>query len=127
MHLCKPVATLLHALSTTAKRIIIIHDPLNASIVQDATSVANAEPYAFNDVSAFNVFFTWWEAIGKPFQVEVPKGLPSFEGCFLFEMMNFMGHQYDFLKNRAGDLHNTCRIMEGTYIDLLARIENDKN
>ena len=34
--------------------------------------------------------------------------------------MNFSAHQYEFAKTAAGDLYNTCRLTEGTYLDLLA-------
>ncbi|CAK9139914.1 unnamed protein product [Ilex paraguariensis] len=79
----QPVAALLKEISSTSQRIIIIHDILMASIVQDAASIPNAESYVFTCISAFTQFFTVWEAMGKPFQVEAePEELPSLEGCF---------------------------------------------
>ncbi|XWS66319.1 hypothetical protein CRYUN_Cryun05aG0189600 [Craigia yunnanensis] len=66
--------------------------------------------------------------MGIPFytQVEVENKIPSTEGCFNFEIMNFIAYQADFLKFRVGDLHNTCRLIEGTYFDLLERINENK-
>ncbi|TXG70327.1 hypothetical protein EZV62_005262 [Acer yangbiense] len=84
-HLRQHFTALLHRLlSPTGKRIVIIHDALMASVVQDSVSIPNTESYAFNTVSAFFSFFDLWEALGKPFQIEVelvPNELPFLEGC----------------------------------------------
>ncbi|KAA8517138.1 hypothetical protein F0562_017431 [Nyssa sinensis] len=59
-HLREPVATLLRALSPTARRVIVIHDDLMASVVQDATSVPNAESYSFQnfwDFATTQIYF----------------------------------------------------------------------
>ena len=47
MHLRQPISKLLHSLSPATKRMIIIHDPLMASVIQDAASIPNAEAYVF--------------------------------------------------------------------------------
>ncbi|TXG70329.1 hypothetical protein EZV62_005264 [Acer yangbiense] len=82
-HLRQHFTALLHRLlSPTGKRIVIIHDDLMASVVQDSVSIPNTESYAFNTVSAFFSFFDLWEALGKPFQIEVevvPNELLSLE------------------------------------------------
>ncbi|WCJ33432.1 Zeatin O-glucosyltransferase [Euphorbia peplus] len=74
-------------------------------------------------------FSPYGKLLVKPSQshlkVEVPEKLPSFEGCFTFEMMNFMARQNDFQKYKAGDLYNTCKLMDGTYVDLTAKSENN--
>ncbi|TXG70310.1 hypothetical protein EZV62_005245 [Acer yangbiense] len=101
-HLRQHFTALLHRLlSPTGKRIVIIHDALMASVVQDSVSIPNTESYAFKTVSAFISFFDLWEALGKPFQIEV-------------EVF------------RAGDLINTNRSMEDTYIDLLENFPGNK-
>ncbi|TXG70304.1 hypothetical protein EZV62_005239 [Acer yangbiense] len=80
-HLRQHFTALLHwLLSPTGKRIVIIHDTLMASVVQDSVSIPNTESYAFNTVSAFFSFFDLREALGKPIQIEVevvPNELPS--------------------------------------------------
>lgn len=55
LHLRKPVASLIHELSAKAKRLVIIHDPLMASVVQDAASTSNAETYVFHCYSVFSL------------------------------------------------------------------------
>ncbi|KAJ0099588.1 hypothetical protein Patl1_20459 [Pistacia atlantica] len=52
-HLRQPIAAPLHELSPKANRIVIIHDALMASVVQDAASILNAETYAFHGIYAF--------------------------------------------------------------------------
>ncbi|OIS97354.1 PREDICTED: zeatin O-glucosyltransferase-like [Nicotiana attenuata] len=124
----EPFSNLLHKFSNKVKRIVVIHDPLMSSVVQDVSSIPNAESYAFNCISAFTQFFSFWEAIGRPFPVEgMPKNLPSMEGCFSFEIMNFMAYQYEFMHYRSGDLFNSCRLVEGTYVDMLNKLEMNAN
>ncbi|KAK1397489.1 hypothetical protein POM88_007352 [Heracleum sosnowskyi] len=56
IHLREPVYKLLKSLSTTAPRIIIIHDYLMGSVVQDFVYLPNAETYIFQSTSAFFTF-----------------------------------------------------------------------
>lgn len=99
-----------------------------SSVVQDFSIIPNAESYAFNCTSVFTQFFSFWDAMGRPFPVEgMPKNLPSMEGCFSFEIMNFMAYQYELMHYRAGDLFNSCRLIEGTYVDLLNKFEMNAN
>ncbi|KAF3613795.1 Zeatin O-xylosyltransferase [Capsicum annuum] len=124
----EPFTNLLHEFSNKVRRLVVIHDPLMSSVVQDFSTIPNAESYAFNCISPFTHFFTFWDAIGRPFQVEgMPKVIPSMEGCLSFEIMNFMAYQYELMHNRTGDLFNSCRLIEGTYIDLLNKIEMNAN
>ncbi|KAM7477988.1 hypothetical protein LguiA_026201 [Lonicera macranthoides] len=119
----EPIYALLREVADTARRIIVIHDPLAAFVIQDAALIPNAESYVFNCLSAFTQFFNIWEGMGKPFEVEnEPKKLPpSIEGCITFEIINFAVSQLDFLKSRAGDIYNSSRLVEGSYLDLLAK------
>lgn len=107
---------------------IVIHDSLIGSVVQDAASIQNSEAYPFRSISALASFFTLWEAMARPLQtlVEVANRLLSIEGCFNFEIMNFISNQADFFKFRVADLQKTCRLMEGTFLDHLERINENK-
>ncbi|KAM7481200.1 hypothetical protein LguiB_005783 [Lonicera macranthoides] len=118
----EPVYALLCKVADTAQRIIVIHDPLAAFVIQDASLIPNAESYVFNCLSAFTQFFNIWEGMGKPFKVENElKKLPSMEGCITFEIINFAVSQHDLLKSRAGDIYNSSRLVESSYLDLLAK------
>ncbi|CAI9779491.1 unnamed protein product [Fraxinus pennsylvanica] len=110
-------------ISSMVRRIIVVHDSLMASVVQDIATIPNAESYVFHCTSTFTQASIVWQGIGKPFPVELPKELPSFEGCSTDELIEFALLQFKHLDIRAGDIYNTSRIIEGTYVDLLAREE----
>ncbi|GFY93682.1 UDP-Glycosyltransferase superfamily protein [Actinidia rufa] len=122
------MTALLHRISPATRRVIVIHDALMAYVVQDIANVPNAESYSFSPISAFSSFFEGWELTGKRILAEKePEGLPSIEGCYTFEILNFIALQGNFLKLAAGYIYNTCRSIEGTYIDLLAKEEVNTN
>ncbi|XP_010279538.1 PREDICTED: zeatin O-glucosyltransferase-like [Nelumbo nucifera] len=132
LHLREPMAALLRLLSPTTRRLVVIHDTLMAFSVQDVAAIANAEAYAFHSVSAFAIAFYLWESLGRPTPdqgIIIPKDLPdlSLEGCFTQEFANFISHHYDVMNFDVGDLYNTCRPMEATFIDLLAQEQLNGN
>nr|POE93160.1 zeatin o-glucosyltransferase [Quercus suber] len=131
LHLRDPMASLLHELSSKATRIIVINDSLTGSVVQDLVTVPNAESYTFQSISAFTCFFNLWEAMGKaleldPYSKIITKDLPFLEGCLTTEFMNFIDSQVKFQKLSSGYLYNTCRVIEGAYMDLMEKIEGDR-
>ncbi|CAI9779495.1 unnamed protein product [Fraxinus pennsylvanica] len=123
MNLRQSVFEYLRDISSTVRRIIVVHDPLMAFVVQDIATITNAESYVFNCISTFAQASLAWEGIGKPFPIELPKELPSWEGRSTDELQEFAVLQFKHLDIRAGDIYNTSRIIEGTYVDLLAREE----
>ncbi|KAH7841990.1 hypothetical protein Vadar_000245 [Vaccinium darrowii] len=127
IRLRQPVAALLHSISATARRVIVVHDVMMAYVVQDVVDVPNAESYGFNPISAFSFFFNDWEMKGKPSVEEPPpKGLPDSDGSCPPEILKFTALQLDFLKFTTGYIYNSCRSIEGTYIDLNAKKELNK-
>ncbi|XP_060177438.1 zeatin O-glucosyltransferase-like isoform X1 [Lycium barbarum] len=122
-HLRNPVSSLLRSLSSTARRVVVVHDSLMAYVVQDFTSLPNAESYNFHSVSAFTIFLFLWEAMGKPFPIEAEmlENLPSLEGCFTSEFMDFMAAQRKYSKPDSGNIYNTSRVIEGKFINLLEK------
>ncbi|PSS33571.1 Zeatin O-glucosyltransferase [Actinidia chinensis var. chinensis] len=128
VHLRDPTAALLRQISATARRVIVIHDVLMAYVVQDIATLPNAESYDFQPTCAFSSFFDVWQLKGEPFLEEKePEGLPSIEGCYTFKILNFIALQIDFLKFRAGSIYNSCRSIEGNYIDLDAKQHYNTN
>ncbi|KAE8734382.1 Zeatin O-xylosyltransferase [Hibiscus syriacus] len=118
-HIREPVGELLRKLSSRARRVIIIHDSMMGSVVQDAGSIPNAESYTFHTVSAFSLFFYVWESMGKPqVNAEMPD-VPSLDGCFTKEFSEFIAMQHKFLNVNAGSIYNTSKVIEGTYLELL--------
>ncbi|KAF8398338.1 hypothetical protein HHK36_017265 [Tetracentron sinense] len=116
----EPLLAFLRSLSLTSRRIVIVHDSLVAFAAEDAASLPNAEAYALNITSAFASFTYEWESLGKPTTQEsvIPNDL-SFEGCFTDEFKSLVARQSDFLKLDSGNLYNTCRSIEGKFIDIL--------
>ncbi|KAI9080766.1 hypothetical protein K1719_037279 [Acacia pycnantha] len=127
-HLREPVAALLRSLSSAARRVIVIHDSLMASVVQDGTEIANAENYTFHSVSAFTMFLYLCEGMGKPSveSAHIPKEVPSLEGCFPTQFLDFIASQYIFHKSNKGFIYNTNRAVEGPYMELIERMSGGK-
>ncbi|KNA09361.1 hypothetical protein SOVF_154400 [Spinacia oleracea] len=132
LQLRKPVFRLLQELSTKYRRIIVVHDTLMASVVQDVKLIPNAESYALHSVSAFTIFFHIWESITDTsfhLDSDIPKDgiIPSSEGCFTPEFQDFVANQYKVLNFESGRLFNTCREIEGKYVNLLAKLPTNTN
>ncbi|KAI3471698.1 hypothetical protein Pfo_028348 [Paulownia fortunei] len=124
MHLRQPVYDLVHKLSAMAGRIVVIYDSMMAYVVQDIYSIPNAESYCFQSISAFSLYSFYWEVTGKPVlptEAEIVKEVPSMEGCFPPEFSELSKLQQEARKFNSGDLYNTSRVIEGLYVDLLAK------
>uniref|UniRef100_A0A803MAF1 Glycosyltransferase n=1 Tax=Chenopodium quinoa TaxID=63459 RepID=A0A803MAF1_CHEQI len=129
-HLRQPVFQLLQELSSNFRRIVIINDNLMASVVQDVKLIPNAESYTFLSVSAFIIFFNKWESIiEKRFELDsdVPRYIPSREGSFTPEFEKFIINQHKLLEFESGRLFNTCRLIEGRYMELLSKLSTNVN
>ncbi|GMN55382.1 hypothetical protein TIFTF001_024503 [Ficus carica] len=128
-HLREPTAALLHRLSSEARRVVVVHDSLMAYVVQDVASFENAESFAFQSVSAFTVSMFFKDVMGKAIEpleheanVKIPEHVPSIEGCFTREVVDFLESQSQFDELSSGYLFNTSRVIEKPYMDLLDKI-----
>ncbi|KMT15051.1 hypothetical protein BVRB_3g061740 [Beta vulgaris subsp. vulgaris] len=129
-HFREPVYQLLQELSGKFRKVVVIHDTLTASVVQDVKLISNAVTYALHSVSAFTIFFYTWDSITeKPFQLDfdIPDDIPSKEGCFTPEFEDFIAKQYKVLNFESGRLYNTSREIEGRYMDLLEKLPTNAN
>ncbi|XP_015876879.1 zeatin O-xylosyltransferase-like [Ziziphus jujuba] len=132
-HLRKPVALLLHELSKKAKRIIVIHDSLASSVVQDWTCIPNAEPYMFLPTTTFCVLSQIIsQESGKYLTIPNelahddnfnydPIEVPYVEGTVCKEISDFMDYQEQFAQNSVGILNNACRFVDGIFVDMLVK------
>ncbi|CAK9145153.1 unnamed protein product [Ilex paraguariensis] len=86
LRLREPVGTLLRSLSTTTTRVVVIHDSVMASVVQDVPSIPNAESYSFVSISAFAIS-SFHRETGSPIPIEpeILKEAPSIESCVTSE------------------------------------------
>ncbi|XP_057428019.1 zeatin O-glucosyltransferase-like [Lotus japonicus] len=120
-NLREPLANFLQSLS--ARRVIVIYDSLMASVVQDAKNMANVETYVFHSTGAFTMFSFYSEHMGKPLleSINFPQ-VPSIEGCFIPQIMDFMESQREFRKlHNDGSIYNTTRAIESLYIELIEK------
>ncbi|XP_073157654.1 zeatin O-glucosyltransferase-like [Henckelia pumila] len=119
-----PVAELVLEMSLNTTRVVVIYDRLMIEVIRDAVSIPNAEFYGFNCISVFSLFLVLWEAMGKPFEVEGELKKVTSVKEFLSEgLVNFIASKSELFDGRAGDIHNTSRLIEGPYMDLLSRQE----
>ncbi|XP_073287336.1 zeatin O-glucosyltransferase-like [Primulina huaijiensis] len=116
----QPIFEFLRDLASKSKRVVVIHDPLMAFVVQDVVSIPNAESYVFNCLSAFTQATYTLGSMGKRLPFELPKEIPPFERCASEDILNFLALQSESLQYRAGDLYNTSRLIAGPYLDILA-------
>ncbi|KAL8459941.1 hypothetical protein ACS0TY_031737 [Phlomoides rotata] len=130
LNLRQPVGAYLHDLAGKFRRVVVVHDPMMAFVVQDVASILNAESYAFHCISAFSQVSFIWDFQGKPFPVEHPKELLfSLQDLKLDDgddddKVTYLGvANSESLNYRAGDIYNTCRLIEGPYVEVLEREE----
>ncbi|KAG5552469.1 hypothetical protein RHGRI_010523 [Rhododendron griersonianum] len=122
-----PVADLLREISDTATRVIVIHDYFMSYVVQDAATIPNAESYIFSPVSAFHGSFRLLKD-NKSFQsLDELKGLSTIQGNLTPEIQNFSDLQADYQSLAAGTIFNSCRSLEGIYLDWLEKEMNSRN
>ncbi|KAL8557551.1 hypothetical protein ACS0TY_004844 [Phlomoides rotata] len=127
LKLRQPVAAYIRDMASKFRRVVVVHDPLMAYVVQDVASILNAESYAFNSTSAFCQIYNIWESLGKPFPIQPPKELPGFKETLTDDTLYFGFLQSEHFANRAGDIYNTCRLIEAPYMEALESEEYNDN
>ncbi|KAL8041411.1 hypothetical protein ABFS82_10G162000 [Erythranthe guttata] len=128
-HLRQPISSFVGALSTNFRRVVVVFDSLMAYVVQD---ISNADCYTFRSISAVAV--ASWEANAAadencPTEARnILEQTPSMKGHYPPEFQEFLNLQTSSKKVSGGEIYNSCREIEGPYLDLLARrkINNDK-
>ncbi|PON90344.1 UDP-glucuronosyl/UDP-glucosyltransferase [Trema orientale] len=108
MGLRQQVAGLLRSLSLSARRLVV-----------DFVSLPNAEAYAFNCVSAFSISAFQRKDLGENNndmikELYAAKSCSSSSARAITIVMGIMSY------SKAGMLHNSCRAIEGSFLELLA-------
>ncbi|OIW06407.1 hypothetical protein TanjilG_16819 [Lupinus angustifolius] len=127
-HLREPVATLVQSLSCVARKVVVIYDSLMGYVVQDVQNITNVKSYVFESTCAFTTSMFHYYKMGKPAlekSVLIPE-LPSLEGCFTTQFMDFINAQNEFHRFNDGNIFNTTRIIEGPYMELMEDISVGK-
>nr|UXB92762.1 glycosyltransferase [Helleborus thibetanus] len=132
VHLLEPLGELLRALSSSCRRVVVVHDLLTSMASEQVSLVSNAEAYGFVVFSSFAVLHMVWEAIGSPADEEetiLPKDVPrvSFGKLDIPDAFSdFTSRNLQCWDLRAGEIYNTCDAIEGRFINLLARRQEGK-
>ncbi|GMN36165.1 hypothetical protein TIFTF001_042390, partial [Ficus carica] len=130
-NLREPFADLLALLSKTARKVVVIHDPLTSSVVHVSCNFPNTEVYVFHCVSSvFNSAYIR-DALGIQIGNDDCKldNIPSFEGSFTPEFLAFAAYQTQFSINikTLGHVYSTCRLIESAFLDLMLKIKTERN
>ncbi|KAI3682371.1 hypothetical protein L1987_82307 [Smallanthus sonchifolius] len=117
-HLREPFAKLLATVSNTARRVVVIHDYLMSTAVQDVVSFPNVEAYVFHCASAFTTFSYMWEEKGRPCLDDVETYIPLTKIPILQDLIppDFMEFIYSHVnchEFNSGNIHDTCKVFEG--------------
>ncbi|KAL7134179.1 hypothetical protein ABFS83_11G009500 [Erythranthe nasuta] len=130
MNLRHPLHAFVAGISTEYSRTIIIFDSLMSYVVQDMDSIPNTESYCFVSISAFTYYSFLWETAGKP---DLPAGaanilneIPCRDDFFTPEFSDFSTLQHSSMKKIAGNIYNSSRLIEGTYLNLLEQEKGEK-
>ncbi|KAL5708306.1 cis-zeatin O-beta-D-glucosyltransferase [Ranunculus cassubicifolius] len=122
----EPLGVLIRSLSSSYKRVVVVHDSLMAFAAEEASFVSNAEAYF--PTSAFAVIHCIWVALGHPEKGILPDDVPhvSFGDPFDEAFSELIMKNQELMKYRSGDLYNTCEAIEGRFIDMVANFQKDK-
>ncbi|XP_019248313.1 PREDICTED: zeatin O-glucosyltransferase-like [Nicotiana attenuata] len=118
-------------LSINAKRLIIIHDNPMTTAMGDVLSFPNVESYIFHSIPAFTRYSLFRQCIDsvdddhEEILPQLQDELPTTESCFGQYMALFVRIEREWKLN-AGEIMNSCREVEGKYLDLLAHESIDK-
>ncbi|KAK4725465.1 hypothetical protein R3W88_028244 [Solanum pinnatisectum] len=128
IYLREPVCSLVsQLLGANHRRVIVIYDSMMSWVVEDVPAIPNAECYCFNSISAFHTFSCIWESRGKPLQAgtEIFEGISSNKNCATPELWELWRKQEALMRKvSSGELYNSSTVIEGLYLDLVAK-END--
>ncbi|PHU17247.1 hypothetical protein BC332_12942 [Capsicum chinense] len=120
----EPIASFLRNISSKERRVVIVHDSLMSYNVQVVSYLNNAESYRFNCLSGFVRISCLFSGMSIQLGQDLLKNLPSLEGSLPDEFRDFRALQGPYMDIRSGDIHNTSKVIEGEFLDLLVQAES---
>ncbi|KAJ6804413.1 putative cis-zeatin O-glucosyltransferase [Iris pallida] len=124
MELRAPLAALLLSLSARCRRLVVVHDTMMTSVCSDAASLPNAETYRFQCVASHLELHSFCHRpdfdAGKLRREVLDVVLDPFEGSLTPEITEFVARNYRDIAAEAGTLFNSCRPIEGEFLDLIS-------
>ncbi|XP_059292083.1 zeatin O-xylosyltransferase-like [Lycium ferocissimum] len=124
-----PIREFLQEISSTYRRTVVINDLGMSWVVQDAISIPNVECYCFHTISAFTALSFACETTKKPLPspvAEIIAELPPRENTFDSETIEYLKLQRESRDIYSVGLHNSCKEIEGVFIDLLEEQRKNK-
>ncbi|ONK71565.1 uncharacterized protein A4U43_C04F9960 [Asparagus officinalis] len=126
-----PLTSLLRSLSLSSRRLVVVHDPLMRFACAEADSIPNAETYEFQCVTAsyqLSFFTDELENIGDKLSREVRNVvLTQFPDCYPEDFWVFLAKYRRELSSRAGVVMNTCKEIDGEFIELMPHVPRYRN
>ncbi|XP_057784479.1 zeatin O-glucosyltransferase-like [Salvia miltiorrhiza] len=119
MSMAEPLGDFMRSLALKYRRVVIIHDPLIASLVKDVATIPNAESYAFVCISAYCQVKFLLEMMGRTCPIPRLRELPPIATTISDDLFYFIGLQDEGMSLRSGDIINTCRSIEGPFLEIL--------
>ncbi|XP_060212987.1 zeatin O-glucosyltransferase-like [Lycium barbarum] len=120
-----------HELSTNTKRLVMIHDCLMISYIGDHLHLmSNFKCYAFHPTSAFTRYSSLRQTIHivdedhDEMIQQLGEEFPTVESTFGPNMAEYVGKELKW-KHNSGDIINSCRELEGNFIDSLAKAKEN--
>nr|UHH90548.1 UDP-glycosyltransferase [Nicotiana benthamiana] len=129
--LSNPICKTCLELSINAKRLVIIYDNPMTTSMGDILSFPKVESYIFHSIPAFTRYSLFRQCIDtvdddhEEILPQLQDELPTMESCFGPYMALFVRMERE-LKLKSGEIMNSCREVEGKYLDLLEHENTDK-
>ncbi|KAJ0879055.1 putative trans-zeatin O-beta-D-glucosyltransferase [Helianthus annuus] len=95
-----PVADFVRSLAETSRRVAVVHDSAMSYVVQDVKFMSNVE---------------------LPFAPKMLPRLPSSDETMSGEFMEFVKLQYEHQTFHVGNIYDSSRVIEGTFLESLER------
>ncbi|KAK4725392.1 hypothetical protein R3W88_028171 [Solanum pinnatisectum] len=125
----EPIWEFLQEVSSRYRRTVVINDSGMSWVVQDAVSMPNTECYCFHTISVFTALSFACETTKKPLPspvAEIIAELPPRENTFDSETIEYIKMQRESREFYSVGLHNSCKEIEGVFIDLLEEQRENK-
>ncbi|CAM0873231.1 unnamed protein product [Alopecurus aequalis] len=128
-----PLAVLLQSLSATHRRVVVVYDRINSFAAEEAARLGNGEAYALQCV-AISYHLGWLDAGHHLLRDNGLRYIPidvSMSREFLEYMFRTTAEVRDGggrgVASAAGLVMNTCRALEGEFIDAIAELPESKD
>ncbi|KAM3215761.1 zeatin O-glucosyltransferase [Capsicum annuum] len=140
----EPICEICVDISMRTKKLVVILDSLMTDVVKEVYSISNVECFSFHAISSFCMYTTFKQIVGVDDGVahqvfdEFPElrnrnevdesvarqmfdEMPEPGDCFGPDIFDFVKKESECNRN-IGELVNSCRELEGKYLDLLVNV-----